>query len=211
MVIKPQHIFNLMDTNGRRSDVLNALKIYLEILDRWKRSAPADRWGTYPASLSQFSFYQEALEHSKDVFQIHKNYDQFLAELGTDYGKFLARDPRWVSQNLPKFSKVLDESVEKRARHYTSTLVKMGFADGERNITEAGYEYLRGTVRRDPLEEILPLDGVNLTLLRQLAKLKIFSTPVNEKRQYYASLPPYSKARRTAMPCPGSITDFSAW
>lgn len=186
MVIKPHQIFNLMDTNGRRNDVLNALKLYLEILDSWKWTAPADHWGSYPASLSQFLFYQAAVERSKDVFKVHKSYDQFISKLGVDYGKFLAREPQWVARMLPSFSKVLDESVEKRARHYTSTLVKIGFTDGERNITEAGYEYLRGTVRRDPLEEILPLDSINLTLLRQLSKLKIFGTPGNGKRQYYA-------------------------
>lgn len=33
MIVESNQIFNLMDTNGRRSDVLNALKIYLEILE----------------------------------------------------------------------------------------------------------------------------------------------------------------------------------
>ena len=36
MIVESNQIFNLMDTNGRRSDVLNALKIYLEILEELK-------------------------------------------------------------------------------------------------------------------------------------------------------------------------------
>ena len=33
MKIKGQQIFNLMDTNGRRNDVINALQGYLTILN----------------------------------------------------------------------------------------------------------------------------------------------------------------------------------
>lgn len=51
----------------------------------------------------------------------------------------------------------------------------MGFTDSNRSITEAGYSYLRGSVIRDDLEEILPLDNVNIVLLRQLSKLKILA------------------------------------
>ena len=36
MIVERKQIFNLMDTNGRRSDVLNALKTYLEILEELK-------------------------------------------------------------------------------------------------------------------------------------------------------------------------------
>lgn len=74
MIVESNQIFNLMDTNGRRSDVLNALKIYLEILEELKEVYPTESWGTYPDSLSQFLFYEKALEKSKDVFKIHSNY-----------------------------------------------------------------------------------------------------------------------------------------
>ena len=47
MIIGNNQIFNLMDTNGRRSDVLNALKIYLEILEELKESYPTERWVIY--------------------------------------------------------------------------------------------------------------------------------------------------------------------
>lgn len=186
MIVERNQIFNLMDTNGRRSDVLNALKIYLEILEELQETFPAEHWGTYPESLSQFLFYEKALEKSPDVFKKHSNYDHFIRELGDDRRKFLDRDRSWVAENLPGLAKVLDEAIEKRARHYTSNLVKMGFADGNRKITEAGYSYLKGTIVRDELEELLPLDNVNLALLRQLSKLKIFSSPVDGKRSFYA-------------------------
>lgn len=186
MIIEKGQIFNLMDTNGRRSDVLNALKIYLEILAELKEEYPTENWGTYPASLSQFLFYERALEKSKDVFKIHGNYDAFIEGLGEDYGTFLARDRQWIKSNRDKIAKVLDKDIEKRARHYTSNLVKMGFTNPARKITEAGYAYLRGTVVRDALEDILPLDNVNIILLRQLLKLKVFGCPDNGKRTYYS-------------------------
>lgn len=186
MFIERNQIFNLMDTNGRRSDVLNALKIYLEILEELKEVYPAESWGTYPASLFQFLFYEKALEKSKDVFKIHRGYDNFIRQLGDAYPAFINKEPRWIQSNFTQFAKILDEAIEKRARHYTSTLVKMGFTNTNRSITEAGYSYLRGSVVRDTLEEILPLDNVNIALFRQLSKLKVFSSSNDGKRQYYS-------------------------
>lgn len=186
MIVERNQIFNLMDTNGRRSDVLNALKIYLEILEELKEVYPTESWGTYPASLSQFLFYEKSLEKSKDVFKIHSNYDSFIDDLGDDYQTFIDRDSNWIENNITKFAKVLDEAIEKRARHYTSNLVKMGFTTANRSITEAGYSYLRGSVARDELEELLPLDNVNIALFRQLSKLKIFGSSNNGKRKYYS-------------------------
>lgn len=186
MIVENGQIFNLMDTNGRRSDVLNTLKIYLEILEELKEENPTDSWGTYPTSLSQFLFYEKALEKSKDVFKVHSNYDKFISDLGEDYQTFIERDSNWIDENISQFAKVLDEAIEKRARHYTSNLVKMGFITVNRTITEAGYSYLRGSVVRDELEELLPLDNVNIALLRQLTKLKIFSISKDGKHRYYS-------------------------
>ena len=44
MIVESNQIFNLMDTNGRRSDVLNALKIYLEILEELKEVYPTEKY-----------------------------------------------------------------------------------------------------------------------------------------------------------------------
>lgn len=187
MVVGEHQIFNLMDTNGRRSDVLNALKVYLEILEELKAEYPTESWNRYPASLAQFLFYEKALDKSRDVFQVHRRYDQFLSALGGDYEAFLSKNQQWIIQNLPHMERMLDEAIEKRARHYTSNLVKIGFTDPERNITQAGYSYLRGLLQPDGVEAILPLDKVNLALLRQLLKLKVFSQPGPQgKRRYYA-------------------------
>lgn len=187
MVVEKNQIFNMMDTNGRRSDVLNALKVYLEILEELKNEFPTESWNTYPNSNAQFLFYEKALEKSKDVFKVHKKYDMFMAELSDHYENFLNKDSEWLRVNLPEMAKILDEAIEKRARHYTSNLVKMGFTDSRHIITEAGYSYLRGSLVRDSIEEFLPLDNVNIALFRQLSKLKIFSTPDTDgNRQFYS-------------------------
>ena len=55
-------IFNLMNTNGRRNDVLNALRIYLEVLEEIKSEYPTESWNNYPESIAQYVFYVKALE-----------------------------------------------------------------------------------------------------------------------------------------------------
>ena len=187
MVIGENQIFNLMDTNGRRSDVLNALKIYLDCLEDLSNEYPTERWNRYPVSLAQFLFYQKALEKSPGTFRRHGLYDHFMKELGADQNLFLRKDPDWVTRKLPQFQRKLDQDIEKRARHYTSTLVKMGFTRADRTITPAGYSYLQGKIQPDPVEAILPLDAINLSLLRQLLKLKVFSQARPDgSRQFYA-------------------------
>lgn len=186
MIVERGQIFNLMDTNGRRKDVLNALKVYLEILEEIKENYPAETWSSYPQSLSQFLFYGRAIEKSSDVFTKHSKYDEFIASLGDNYQTFLDRDSEWISEHLPEIARVLDEAIEKRARHYTSNLVKLGLTDSKRIISEAGYSFLKGSVRRDPIEDILPLDGVNILLFRQLSKLRVFSAPHDGKRSFYS-------------------------
>lgn len=186
MVIKQDRVFNLIDTNGRRGGILNALQIYLEILEDLRWSHPDEPWAKYPESIAQTLFYEAAIARCADVFQKHPRYDRFLQDLGADRPAFLARDPRWLREEFPKYRSVLDVAVEKRARHYTSTLVKIGFATPRRRLTPAGQAFLRGKVERDALESLLPLDDVNLLLLRQLAKLRVFSTPENGLRRFYS-------------------------
>ena len=81
MVIDKSQIFNLIDTNGRRKDIVNALKVYLGILQELKDNYPTETWSTYPNSVAQYLFYTKAVEQSSDVFKIHKNYDAFLSIL----------------------------------------------------------------------------------------------------------------------------------
>lgn len=80
MQVKENQIFNLMDTNGRRNDIVNALQGYISILEEVtikKKSI----WGTVPDSLAQFKFYQKAINLSPDVFKQHEPYDKLMQEI----------------------------------------------------------------------------------------------------------------------------------
>ena len=52
MKIKEGQIFNLMDTNGRRNDVIHALQGYLTILDDIHSNKKMS-WASLPDSLAQ--------------------------------------------------------------------------------------------------------------------------------------------------------------
>lgn len=186
MIIEDKQVFNLMDTNGRRNDVLNAFNIYLQTLQEIKDDYPSESWSNYPNSIAQFLFYTKAVEKSKDVFKKHGKFDEFINTLEDDYDAFIEKDAFWIENNLPDVAKVLDESIEQRARHYSSNLVRIGFTDSKRNISEAGHAYLNGTTKRDSIESVLPLDEINIILIRQLAKLKIFTKEIDGKRSYYS-------------------------
>lgn len=70
MKIKGQQIFNLMDTNGRRNDVINALQGYLTILNDILRNQKMT-WKALPESRAELDFYRQAIALSPDVFQKH--------------------------------------------------------------------------------------------------------------------------------------------
>ena len=79
----------------------------------------------------------------------------------------------------------LDKSVEARARHYTSNLVKLGFADSARQITAVGDVLLDNVlIHKDVIESLLPLNNTNIIYLRQLFKLRIFD---NNAERYYSA------------------------
>lgn len=180
-------VFNLWDTNGRRNDVLNALSIYLGILDDLKETGRTSKWAHYPDSLAQFEFYKRAIEKSPEVFKQHPKFDQFIQSLGNDVQHFLAIDKQWLSKKTDDFFKTLDIDIESRARHYTSNLVKIGFVNSSREITPAGYCFLNSSIILDELEKTLPINETNLVLLRQLMKLRIYSKPGRDgARAYYA-------------------------
>ena len=71
MKVKNRKVFNLMDTNGRRVDVINALQIYLKILDVLINKKGM-KWGVLPENFTQFLFYRYAIETSPEVFKEHK-------------------------------------------------------------------------------------------------------------------------------------------
>ncbi len=189
MKVGENQVFNLMDTNGRRNDVISALSGYLSILD-YVSNSRGMQWKALPESLAQFEFYRQAIELSPEVFKKHEKFDAILAELEKIpvlMNAVMEGDINWVRSNYQKYKDILeafDLGAEDRARHYTSNLVKLGFTDGNRNISEVGKMLLgKMSLYKDELEKMLPLNGVNIIYLRQLLKLRVFT---NDGKRYYA-------------------------
>lgn len=186
MLVNESQVFNLMNTNGRREDVVNAMQVYLQILDEIQQESREIKWERFPVGLSQYKFYAKAVEYCSDVFKKHNDYDQFVEMLeirktkesfnNLDVVKLIAS----LGPKYEKFIDILDKSIEARSRHYTSTLVKLGLVDKDRRITNVGNSILANKqVERDDFEKILPIDNINLLYLRQLLKLKILIIPKN--------------------------------
>lgn len=189
MIIKEGQIFNLMDTNGRRNDVINALQGYLIILDDIQNTRKM-RWASMPESLAQYEFYRQAIEMSPDVFKQHGPYDNLQTEIQNNQAFSDAlenEDIDWFQNNNVKYNDLIrkfDLGIEDRARHYTSNLVKLGFTDDNREISPVGALLLDlKKLKKDELETMLPVDGVNIVYLRQLLKLRLFD---NEEERYYS-------------------------
>lgn len=181
-VSKSTDVFNMMDTNGRRKDIINAYGIYLNILQDLEKSDDAS-WDRFPASLNQYKFYHQAILESPDVFKKHSKFDNFQQALNlhTDLRTALQnKDAQLFTTLFQKYSSLnpstLDKDIESRARHYTSNLVKIGFTDEKRKISPVGAAFVNGFhLERDPFEELLPIKDGNLIFLRQLLKLKIYT------------------------------------
>lgn len=185
MEIKEYQVFNLWDTNGRRKDVLNAIQIYLGILNDLNRQRPCEIWGAYPGSLKQYLFYKEAIAASPEIFKDHEKFDLFNQQIGKYLYDFLAQ--RWNRSSDKEMNENLDKNVEARARHYTSNLVRLGFAFEDRRITPIGFDFLADHIKRDAFESVLPISDISVVLLRQLMKLKIYGEPdQNGLRRFYA-------------------------
>lgn len=189
MRIKEGQIFNLKDTNGRRNDVINALQGYLTILDDIQNEQKMN-WASMPESLAQYEFYRQAIELSPEVFGKHGPYDKLAETLerNKDFATAVqTQDMEWIQKNSFMFQslvKQFDLGIEDRARHYTSNLVKLGFTDEGREISPVGELLLDlKKLRKDDLETMLPIDGVNIVYLRQLMKLRLFDT---EGERYYS-------------------------
>lgn len=173
MEIGKNQVYNLWDTNGRRHDVINAIEIYLRILQEFNNQYPNENWDAYPNSTLQYRFYKAAIEASPDVFQSHSVFDNFEQYVSDNYEAFTAK----TLQLSRQLKDDLDTNIEQRARHYTSNLVRLGFADKDRNISSTGENLLSGSIQRDELEELLPITDTNLILFRQLQKLRIYTKP----------------------------------
>ena len=181
------HVFNLMDTNGRRGDVINALNLYLTILkDEYELNADYE-WTVFPKSLSQFSFYKRAIEESPDVFVDHPKFDSFYTRYKKEIDLFLSGSKKELKEAITEEDReLLDIAIESRARHYSSNLCKLGFITSDRKITPAGEMFLSEKIDRDNFESILPLTNTNIALIRQLMKLRVYSSKSNNIRRYYS-------------------------
>ncbi len=182
MRIKEGQIFNLMDTNGRRNDVIHALQGYLTILDDIQ-NAKKMRWASMPDSFAQYEFYRQAIERSPEIFVKHDPYDKLMEKIKKfpDFNEAVETlDLGWIQRNYMSYLDLIhqfDLGVEDRARHYTSNLVKLGFADEDRDITPVGKLLLDPQkIKKDGLEMLLPVDGINIVYLRQLLKLRLFDS-----------------------------------
>lgn len=172
-------VFNFFNTNGRRADVIEAYTIYLDILSTLQVGKKTE-WSSFPKSLTQYNFYQKAIQSSPQVFRQTGINTTFNEHLTGNYKKAFENLDKPEFERLPNGKNLLsqlDESIEARSRHYTSNLVKIGFTNSKREISKVGFAYLypEDLVRTD-FEKILSIDNVNLILLRQLMKVKIFST-----------------------------------
>ena len=140
-------------------------------------------WDRIPNSLSQYLFYKNAIELSPDVFSTHQPYDELQIAINNN-NKFKNalenNDLTWIQNNQSSCSdliRMFDQGIEDRARHYTSNLVKLGFATNKREITAVGQLLLNKIkLQKDKLENFMPIDNVNIIYLRQLLKLRIYDT-----------------------------------
>ncbi len=180
-------VFNLMDTNGRRGDVINALNTYLNLLQEGYESNHDYEWTVFPKSLNQFVFYKRAIEESPDVFIDHPQFDYFQNKYNKEIKLFISGSKKPLIESITNQDrKLLDVAIESRARHYSSNLCKLGFITVNRKITPAGKMFLEKNLLRDKFESILPLTNTNIALIRQLLKLRVYSTSLNGQRRYYS-------------------------
>ena len=164
MIVKYNQVFNLMDTNGRRNDVINAIQGYISILEevtvKKKRT-----WGNLPNSLAQFEFYQKAIEQSPDVFRQHGPYDNLMREIEQypELKKAIENDEiEKVYLNNVKI--VYEDSEEKE-----DSLIKQSKIGTVARSDEITFTFSRGTSTKNEVK--LP-DFANMTKLRATAYLE---------------------------------------
>lgn len=180
-------ILNLVNTNGRRNDLINAYTIYMNILNE-DFELGNYKWDRFPSSLGQFHFYTRVLEESKDVFKQHGPFDFITRKLEqTDYLEAFNNLDKEKIKSLTEgkdFIKKLDNGIEDRSRHYTSTLTKIGFINEERKISPVGKLFIDDNdLVLNAFEKLIPIDKINLILLRQALKIRVYN---DDYTKYYS-------------------------
>lgn len=149
-------IFNMGDTSIRVHEIVEINFILLNLIDKFmKRNKIWDK-------KEQENFYQLFIN---EIMNLERNYGQKL---------------------FKKFSRTSDKEVDEskqglRARTLTNNLMKIGFINKDRKISDVGYSYLYGSLKNpDRIESLLNLSTHNLVYLRQLFKTKIYDSESDE-------------------------------
>ena len=188
MFVDKNKIFNLWDTNGRRRDIVNAVYTYLVALESVSHDCHQN-WRPLPDSFFQYKFFFEAYDNSDGVL----NYKKESLDVKNEVERNIELRKAFNSSDLNGialsrgFLKKIDKHVESISRHLTNSLVKLGFTDKDRNISEVGELVLgKRSVKRDLIEQLIPISDSNLIYFRQLLKLKVFSKTDSAKSISYS-------------------------
>lgn len=172
-------VMNLTDTNGRRSDLIVSYNDYLGILKQQKEQSL--EWDSFPKSIAQYKFYTDAVNKAAHAFTNTSKLDSFNA--GIDRlnlrKAFMCCDSASIKSTHEGAALLKNylNNIEPRARHYTNSLVKIGFIDNKRNISDSGLAFLEGSdTPNTDFERLLSITGNQLTLLRQVLKLRVWNS-----------------------------------
>lgn len=179
-------VMNLTDTNGRRSDLIVSYNDYLGILKQ--QNEQSLKWDSFPKSLAQYRFYTNAVNKAAHVFTNTSKLDSFNAELDKLNLReaFMCCDSASMKSTYEGAAllKSYLNNIEPRARHYTNSLVKIGFIDDRRNVSSSGIAFFNGSdIPNTDFERLLGINGNQLTLLRQVLKLRVWNS---DGTQYYS-------------------------
>ena len=147
-------IFNMGDTSIRVKEVVPIYKQILKTLQKHNQSN--QKWNNE----SQASFYSSVL---------------------SDFAKAETEDGINFFGNLNRNEIT---GLDKRGRTLTNALVKIGFINHDRKLSQVGLNYISETEQAfDKLEELFGLTIDNLVYFRQLLKLRIYDG--NSDKYFY--------------------------
>ncbi|WP_019774607.1 AlwI family type II restriction endonuclease, partial [Streptococcus sobrinus] len=143
-------IFNMGDTSIRVKEVVPIYKQVLEVLQEHNRFYIA--WDKH----SQEKFYQSVLS---EFHRIEKEEGDNL---------------------FGNLNRTETKGLDKRGRTLTNALVKVGFVDSNRKLSDVAKRYISGEdIELDDLEKFFGLTDDNLTYFRQLLKLRVYDSETN--------------------------------
>ncbi len=185
MIVYKDIPFNLNEDLGKGENLIQKYKDILDVINTIRVDILYESWDKYPESRLQYYFYKLYAEKYPQYLGEHPIFDQFDKAISQDEDGFLYRRENFLKK-LGIMPFIQDNSqylnfhnnIEKRSRFYTAPLVKIGFLSEDRFITPAGHAFWHNNpkIKRDELEQKLDyLSNEQIVLLRQIAKLRIFS------------------------------------